>query len=150
MTTNDFFNPPAALISLNLVTARFFETWDFYTEHLDFRTMEESDAYVQLMHRSGARLGILRHETDERHPELVSATDGRGLWLNLVVTEVDAFFQRLEAAGAPLVQPLETGARGSRSFMVRDPNGVLIRVEQARTTFVGRSREPEIIPSATG
>jgi catechol 2,3-dioxygenase-like lactoylglutathione lyase family enzyme len=115
-----------------LVTAKFYETWDFYTEGLGFRTWEEDDHYVVLAHSSGARLSILRHETNEQHAELVSATDGRGLWLNLEVADVDAMYEQLCAAGVPVVQPLEAGPRGARFFVVRDPNGVLLRVARVR------------------
>jgi uncharacterized glyoxalase superfamily protein PhnB len=75
----------------------------------------------------------LRHETDEQHAELVSATEGRGFWLNLEVADVDAMYERLCAAGVLVVQPLEAGPRGTRFFVVRDPNGVLIRVARAQT-----------------
>ena len=111
-----------------LVTAKFYETWDFYTERLGFRTLDEDDHYVLLAHPSGAGLRILRHETDEQHAELVSATDGRGFWLNLEVADVDAIYEALSAANVPGLAPLDTGQRGARFFTVRDPNGVLIRI----------------------
>jgi catechol 2,3-dioxygenase-like lactoylglutathione lyase family enzyme len=109
-----------------LVTEKFYETWDFYTELLGFRTLDENEASVLLMHPSGVRLEILRHETNERHAELVSATDGRGFWLNLEVENVDAEYQRLCAGGVQLVHPPENQSLGRRGFTVRDPNGVLI------------------------
>jgi catechol 2,3-dioxygenase-like lactoylglutathione lyase family enzyme len=117
---------PATPFYVGLVTAKFYETWDFYTEQLGFRTVDESDAQVRLVHPSGAQLGIMRHETHEQHAELVSATDGRGIWLNLDVADVDAEYRRLSAARVPVVQPLEAGPSGARFFTIRDPNGVLI------------------------
>lgn len=113
---------------LGLVTAEFYETWDFYTEQLGFRTLDENGTSVLLVHPSGVRLEILLHETEERYAELVGATDGRGLWLNLEVEDVDAEHARLcvrgvQVLGAPGELPL-----GRRGFTVRDPNGVLIRV----------------------
>jgi len=83
-----------------------------------------------LVHPSGVRLGILRHETDATNPERVSATDGRGFWLNLEVEDLQAEFERLRGAGAPLVQALGPGQQTSPSFTLRDPNGVLIFVSQ--------------------
>jgi uncharacterized glyoxalase superfamily protein PhnB len=109
-----------------LVTEKFFETWDFYTELLGFCTLDENETNVLLMHPSGVRLEILKHETNERHAELVSAMDGRGFWLNLEVEDVDAEYQRLCAGGVQLVHPPENQSLGRRSFSVRDPNGVLI------------------------
>jgi len=111
-----------------LVTAKFFETWDFYTERLGFRTLAEDDHRVVVGHPSGARLEILRHETDEQHAELVSAADGRGFWLNLDVADVDALYQSLREANISVVQTLTAGPRGALFFTVYDPNGVLIRI----------------------
>ena len=110
----------------SLVTGRFFETWDFYTMQLGFRTVYADDFYVQLAHACGAQIGVLRHELDGPRPELVSATDGRGFWLNLDVPDADAEFIRLSAAGLDIVSPTEDKPWGDRQFVVRDPNGVLI------------------------
>lgn len=122
---------------LGLVTEKFFETWDFYTEQLGFRTLDESETCVLLMHPSGVRLEVLRHETNERHAELVSATDGRGFWLNVEVEDVDAEYQRLCAGGVQLVHPPESQPHGRRSFAVRDPNGVLICIASPWQALVG-------------
>lgn len=111
-----------------IVTARFYETWDFYTTHLGFRTVLESDFYVQLVHPSGAQLGILRQELDGSPSELVSATDGRGFWLGIDVADADAECARLRAAGVEIVSPPEDKPWGERHCVVRDPNGVLILI----------------------
>ncbi|HVU25137.1 MAG TPA: VOC family protein [Opitutus sp.] len=116
----------------SVVTARFFETWNFYAEHLGFRTVFESDAYVHLAHAGGAQLGILRHEIDGPRPELISATDGRGYWFNLDVADADAEYARLVAAGVTIAEPIEDKSWGSRQFMVCDPNGVLVAIAHRR------------------
>jgi len=115
-----------------LVTEKFFETWDFYTELLGFHTLDENETCVLLMHPSGIRLEVLKHETNERHAELVRATDGRGFWLNVEVEDVDAEYQRLCAGGVQLVHPPENQPHGRRGFTVRDPNGVLICISNQR------------------
>lgn len=110
-----------------IVTGRFFETWDFYTEVLGFKTWEESDERVVLVHVSGARLEILRHETEESHPELVGATDGRGLWFRLEVEDVEAERRRFASIGLGDGEPGDW--RGARDVLaLRDPNGVLVLV----------------------
>ena len=111
-----------------LVTGRFYETWDFYTTHLGFRTLAECDIYVQLAHPTGAQIAVLRHEVDGPVRELVSATDGRGVWLNLDVVDADAEHRRLTEAGVESASPLENTSWGDRQFIVRDPNGVLISI----------------------
>jgi len=111
-----------------IVTGRFYDTWDFYTTHLGFRTIAECDIYVQLAHPTGAQIAVLRHEMDGPVKELVSATDGRGVWLNLDVVDADAEHRRLLQAGVEIAAPLEDTAWGDRQFIVRDPNGVLISI----------------------
>ena len=124
-----------------LVTARFYETWDFYTTYLGFRTVAECDFYVQLAHPGGAQISFLRHELDGPSPELVSATDGRGFWLNLDVADADAEYARLAAAGVTLATPVEDKPWGDRQFIVRDPNGVLISIAH-RLEVHGRESRP--------
>ncbi len=119
---------PAAAFYPNLVTARFHETWDFYTTHLGFRTVAEHGSYVHLEHPSGPQMGILRHEVDGDQAELVSATDGRGFWISLDVDDADADHARLIAEGVSIPTPIEDKPWGDRQFMVKDPNGILIAI----------------------
>lgn len=112
----------------NVVTAKFFETWDFYTTHLGFRTVAEQGDYVHLVHPEGAELGVLRHEVAAHHAELVSATEGRGVWFSLNVADADAEHARLVSAGVEVVEELADKPWGDRQFLVRDPNGVLIAI----------------------
>ena len=113
-----------------IVTARFYETWDFYTSLLGFRTLSENNTRVHLQHPGGARLSILEHEVDGNPSELISATDGRGFWFSLEVTDLDAEFDRIKSAGAVITTPPVGQGRGGRHFMIRDPNGVLICVSE--------------------
>ena len=123
-----------------IVTARFYDTWDFYTMHLGFRTVTECDIYVQLTHPTGAQIAVLRHEVDGPVTELVSATDGRGVWLNLDVADADAEHRRLVEAGVEIVAPLENTSWGDRQFIVRDPNGVLISIAHRNEVRATESR----------
>jgi catechol 2,3-dioxygenase-like lactoylglutathione lyase family enzyme len=125
MTTEDFPVFPAAFYA-GIVTARYHETWDFYTTHLGFRTVEECDHWVRLQHPGGAQLVLLREEAGHTPADLVSATRGHGWWLTLEVADPVAERAALRAAAVP-VQAVPT-ARWWRpdSFAVRDPNGVLV------------------------
>ncbi len=125
----------------SLVTGKFSETWDFYTTHLGFRTLCESDFYVQLMHPGGAQIGLLRHELNVPAPELVCGTDGRGFWLNLDVADADAALARLAAAGVEIAAEIADKPWGDRQFVVRDPNGVLIAISH-RIAPSGRETRP--------
>ncbi len=109
-----------------IVTARFYETWDFYTAILGFRTISERDCHVQLVHPQGAQLGILRHETDGLHAELISAIEGRGFWFTLELEDYDGECSRLRQAGIHLESLPAQPSSDARQCVVRDPNGILI------------------------
>jgi uncharacterized glyoxalase superfamily protein PhnB len=114
-----------------IVTARFFETWDFYTTHLNFGTVYESNHSLRLVHESGVQLAVLREEIDGQPVELVSAMGGRGFWLSLDVADAEALYSRLLDAGVEVASPLEVAASGTeKRFALRDPNGILIFVSQ--------------------
>lgn len=125
MTTDDFPIFPSAFFA-GIVTRRYAESWDFYTTHLGFRTIEEHDHWVRLQHPGGAQLVLLREEADQTPAELVSATEGRGHWLTLEVADAAAERSALRAEGLT-VQPVPA-ARWWRpgTFAVQDPNGVLV------------------------
>ena len=120
--------PTPASFSTGLVTARFHETWDFYTALLGFRTLEESDDEVRLVHPAGAVLTVLREETDGQPAELIPATTGRGLWFTLEVADVTEEYARLRREGAAIVSALTADRGGGQRFAVRDPNGVLVLI----------------------
>ena len=129
------YMPPVAATDVRaffpgIVSARYNETWDFYTEVLGFRTIDEWDTFVHLEHPCGARISILREETEEEASELVSATDARGLWLNVEVANLDAEYLRLSARGVSSLSMPEQRASGERRFVLRDPNGILIFVTE--------------------
>lgn len=131
----------------SLVTGKFYETWDFYTTYLGFRTVHESDHYVHLVHQCGAQLGVLREELDGLQPELVSGTNGRGFWLNLDVPDADAEFERLRKAGAEIVEPIADKPWGDRQFILRDPNGVLVAISH-RLGASSQTAMPELVADA--
>lgn len=125
MTTDDFPVFPSAFFA-GLVTRLYFESWDFYTTHLGFRTVEERNDWVKLLHPGGAQLVLLREEADHTPAELVSACEGRGLWLTLEVADPMTERSALESAGLPVEEvPSEKWWREG-SFAVADPNGVLV------------------------
>jgi hypothetical protein len=130
MTTSHSL-PTLAPFFPGIVTARFFETWDFYTTHLNFGTIQESNRELRLVHESGVQLALLREETDGQPVELVPAMCGRGFWLGLDVADAEAVYSRLLDAGVDVASPLsESADKTQKRFTLRDPNGVLIFVTQ--------------------
>ena len=143
--------PALAPFFPGIVTARFFETWDFYTTHLNFGTVAESNRELRLVHESGVQLAVLREETDGQPAELVSATTGRGFWLSIDVADAGAVYSRLLDAGVEVASPLIKAADGAEMrFSVRDPNGILVVVKQALPAgkWTGPSCRGEAAPLA--
>ncbi|ODT14277.1 MAG: glyoxalase [Mesorhizobium sp. SCN 65-12] len=101
----------------------------FYTSHLRFKPLFESDWYVHLQSTEdeSVNLGIVGadHETI---PEQARGKASQGLLINFEVEDPDAVHERIVAAGLPILRSLRDEAFGQRHFITRDPNGVLIDV----------------------
>ena len=102
-------------------TARFYET------HFGFLRAFSADWYVHLQSESdpSVNLAVL----DGSHETIPAAGRGQrvgGLLLNFEVEDVDAEYERLKAAGLPILLDIRDEDFGQRHFITRDPNGVLI------------------------
>lgn len=128
MTTDDFPVFPSSFFA-GVVTPRLYASWDFYTEQLGFRTIEEGEGSVHLLHPCGAQLLLLQEEIGTTPAALVSATDTRGFWLTLEVADVAAERERLTAARLPAEDLTVTRWWPAGSFAVRDPFGVMIVIK---------------------
>ncbi|TPN85709.1 glyoxalase [Mesorhizobium sp. CU2] len=100
----------------------------FYVEHFRFKPLFNSDWYVHLQSTEDKRvnLGIV-HGDHETIPQ-----EGRGrttgLLINFEVRDPDAVYERVVAAGLPILRSLRDEPFGQRHFITKDPNGVLIDV----------------------
>ena len=109
-----------------LVTRRYFDAWDFYTERLGFRTVDEGGSWVRLVHPSGGQLVLMQEETNEQLAELVAAVEPRGLWLTRVVADPAARAGELRAGGGEAEASAPGGPGGRDAWTLRDPDGVTI------------------------
>ncbi|MCR5855473.1 VOC family protein [Mesorhizobium sp. J428] len=100
----------------------------FYVEHFDFRPLFESDWYVHLQSARDRRvnLGIVAGDHETVPPE--GRGKASGLLINFEVRDPDAVYERVVAAGLPILRSLRDEPFGQRHFITRDPNGVLIDV----------------------
>ena len=103
-------------------------TADFYRKHFEFITMFEADWYVHLQSKTDPRVNLAI--LDGQHETIPASGRGetRGMILNFEVTDVDATYDRLGAAGLPMLKELTDEAFGQRHFITADPNGILIDV----------------------
>ena len=103
-------------------------TAPFYVEHFEFRPLFESDWYVHLQSARDKRvnLGIVAGDHETVPPEGRGKVSG--LLINFEVKDPDAVYERVVAAGLPILRSLRDEPFGQRHFITRDPNGVLIDV----------------------
>ena len=102
----------------------------FYTEHMGFGKVFESDWYVSLKHREDPayELAILSND-HETIPEGFRRPTS-ALLLNFEVPSVESEYERLRAAGVKILQPLEDLPAGQRHFICQAPGGVMVDVIQ--------------------
>ena len=103
-------------------------TADFYRSHFGFHTAFEADWYAHL--QSSADPSVNLAILDGQHETIPAQARGpvRGVILNFEVADAAAEYDRLTAAGLPMLKPLKDEAFGQRHFITADPNGVLIDV----------------------
>jgi catechol 2,3-dioxygenase-like lactoylglutathione lyase family enzyme len=111
-----------------LMTDDVADTAAFYVAHFGFKPRFESDWYVHLQSTDSKRvnLGIVQGD----HETIPAEGQGRtsGLLINFEVRDPDAVYERVLAAGLPILRSLRDEPFGQRHFITKDPNGVLIDV----------------------
>ncbi|RWI23919.1 VOC family protein [Mesorhizobium sp.] len=111
-----------------LMTGDVAGTKAFYIKHFRFKQLFASDWYVHLQSAEDRRvnLGIVQGD----HETIPEEGRGRtsGLLINFEVKDPDAVYERILAAGLPILRTLRDEPFGQRHFITKDPNGVLIDV----------------------
>jgi catechol 2,3-dioxygenase-like lactoylglutathione lyase family enzyme len=111
-----------------IMTSEVAATATFYVRHFGFRPLFEADWYVHLQSAGDAQVNLAI--LDGSHHTIPAIGRGRvsGLLLNFEVEDVDAEYERLKAAGLPILLELRDEAFGQRHFITQDPSGVLIDI----------------------
>ncbi len=128
---------PAPKIVPELLCSDFARSLAFYTGDCGFSVRYErpEDRFAYL-DRDGAELMLEQLTTGERSfvTAPIAQPFGRGMNLQIEVSDVDALHARVAAAGNRIVLPLEerwyrSGDEelGNRQFIVADPDGYLLR-----------------------
>ena len=103
----------------------------FLEQHFGFRREMAADGFVSLARPDvGFNVIYLRAGLPTFKPRDRAERTAEGVLVVLVVDDIDAEYERLTAAGAPLLTPIETEEWGERYFQVEDPNGVVIQIVQ--------------------
>lgn len=132
------------LIVPELICSDLDKSLGFYVGLLGFRILydrpEDRFAYLD---RGGAELMLEQpHARDRLWPRApLEPPFGRGMNLQVRVEDVEALHAKVLAAGLPMFLPLEErwyrrddAEIGVRQFVVQDPDGYLIRLQQRFAT----------------
>ena len=116
-------------VSLNVPSAA--SSSDFLQRHFDFVVGMSADGFVSLSRPdAGFNVIFLDVGLSTFKPQSHAGAAREGLLLVFVVDDVDAEWERLQAADVEIAAPLETEPWGERYFQVLDPNGIIIQLVQ--------------------
>jgi Uncharacterized protein conserved in bacteria len=101
----------------------------FYITHFRFAAAFESDWYVHLQSTEDAAVNLaVLHPDHETIPAAGRGHTASGLLINFEVEDVDAEYERVQAARLPILLPIRDEGFGQRHFITADPNGVMLDV----------------------
>jgi len=108
------------------ITRNLQECKAFYEQYFGFEVIYEVEWFV-LLSKGPYELAFMQPELPGQH-RLFQPVFSQGIWLAMEVDDVDAEFQHLSEAGAPIVTEPKNEAWGDRHFVVEDPNGMGVDV----------------------
>ena len=118
----------ASAISLNVEDVA--ASAQFAQDHFGFAQEMAADGFASLSRAdAGFNLIFLRTGLETFQPATMKGSV-HGVIVALVVDDIETEYARLQAAGVPIVTPLQTEPWGERFFQVSDPNGVIIQLVQ--------------------
>jgi len=98
--------------------------------YLGFAAVYASDWYIHLKNEE-VELGLMAPGQATQPGFLQTPYDGNGVWLSFNVADMDAEYERLFAAGAPVEGPPQDRPWGERQFALRVPNGFVINLAKS-------------------
>ncbi|MEU8900811.1 VOC family protein [Nocardia sp. NPDC048505] len=119
----------ASTISLNVADPT--ASAQFLIDTLGFAELMSADGFVSLGHpEAGVSVVYLAVGLKSFKPTDKAGAAGEGLLLAFTVDNIDAEYERLRAAGVPIVTEIETEPWGERYFQMSDPNGIIVQLVQ--------------------
>ena len=121
-------------LNTGIVTNKINESKTFYTEVLNFGVTFQNEFYL-LMHTPNhqAEIAFLLPEHPTQRPIFQSEFGGKGVFITIEVSDVDAEYKRIRALGIPIEIELRDEPWGDRHFAIVDPNGIGIDVVTYKT-----------------
>ncbi|RTZ18660.1 hypothetical protein EKN09_29365 [Vibrio penaeicida] len=110
-----------------LCTHNLLASKQFYQTLFGFNVGFESEWFIQLVHpKSNVELGLITAEHELVPPRYQGAASG--LFVTLVVEDVDAVFKAAEQKNYVVLQTPEPTFYGQKRLLLEDPAGVLVDV----------------------
>lgn len=107
---------------------------DFITEHFGFSILMQADGFASVaVEGSDFSIVFLRRGLSTFKPASQADRVAAGLLIAFTIDDIDAQYDRMVAAGVPIVTPIETEPWGERYFQAEDPNGVILQLVQWMT-----------------
>ncbi len=122
--------PDESRLYVSVVSDDVVATRDFYRGYFGFQAVFDAPFYAHLMGPNGEQLGVMAASSEAGQKEFESSCSGGGLWLSMVVEDVDAEFARLKSEGLLFREEPADQPWGERTCVTIDPNGVLIYLSQ--------------------
>jgi catechol 2,3-dioxygenase-like lactoylglutathione lyase family enzyme len=113
-----------------IITPNIAATQAFYVNHLGFQAVYEADWYVHLKNGE-IELGLMAPGLPTQPAAFQQSYGGAGVWISFEVEDVDAEYERLQAAGVSCDAPPQDRPWGERQFVVRDPNGFALNIAKS-------------------
>ena len=108
------------------VTDKLAETKTFYIEKAGFKITFDMDHYLSVRYgdKDGPELAFAASESEALGKMAVFG--GEGIIVSIPTKDADHKAREMESHGVKIMSPPETRPWGWRSFMTRDPNGVIL------------------------
>lgn len=114
---------------VNICSRNLQTTKQFFVDLLDFEIKYDSDWYIQLCSPTtpDSEFGIIQYD-HELVPNRYRRRLPGGMYLTIVVPDVDACYERALAMDMDIIQPPKNEFYGQRRFLVAEPSGCLIDI----------------------
>ena len=112
-------------LNAGITTNKLRETKDFYQRVLQFGMTFENDFFM-LMHTPNhqAELAFMLPGHPTQQPVFQPLFEGKGVFITIEISDVDAEYERIRALGVPIEIPIRNEPWGDRHFAIVDPNGI--------------------------
>lgn len=118
-----------------IVTSKLQESKEFYTKNLEFSVKFENEWFV-LLERDGREVAFMIPNLAFQNQIFRGEFGGKGLWLTIEVSDVEAEYKRIQNLDVSLVVELRQEEWGETHFSIVDPNGIGVDFVKYKTPEV--------------